>query len=333
MKKYKILSLVLIAVMLFASGLAFAQTGIGREGMKWFSRVDMSFNSPFYPTLRVVNESTGPAAVFEGDVTFSPERTGGDLGAANYVTILPKIGFVPLGLMTNGTAAHKTQTVMDDSPANEWAAHNAHTVVTDSTAHYRVGAASMKVAFLTTAVIHEGTHRAVTNLDFTDEESVGTWMYCTQPIAAGDIQLDLSDVTVGHSYINLPAYYTANTWVWQEIDIKTADVPNNQKDVVTDMSLELSAAGAVTSAAGAFDCYFDTMWAWDATEEKALGVDILDHGVLSVMHVVDAAAGANTTALMAEQTDYIVHYEATNDFIVIVTDQSTFSGTALVAYK
>jgi hypothetical protein len=45
-----------------------------------------------------------------------------------------------------------------------------------------------------------------------------------------------------------------------------------------------------------------------------------------------AAGTANTPTALVEGTDYLVHYESGNDFLVWVTDQSAASTVALIAY-
>ena len=67
-------------------------------------------------------------------------------------------------------------------------------------------------------------------------------------------------------------------------------------------------------------------------DEEALGVAVLQDGVLSVVSVATAAGSANTTSDLAEGTAYFTHYETGNDFIVWVTDQSAASAFALIAY-
>ena len=56
-------------------------------------------------------------------------------------------------------------------------------------------------------------------------------------------------------------------------------------------------------------------------------------GVLSLA-ITDATSGASTNAVLAEYTDYFVHYQSGVDAIVIISDQSDAdkTGLALIAY-
>ena len=96
------------------------------------------------------------------------------------------------------------------------------------------------------------------------------------------------------------------------------------------MAITLTAAGA--TGLGAFTIYVDGGFAWDSVDEEALGAAIQTDGVLSVMSVLTAGASDNTQLLRVDQTDYFVHYESGNDFIVWVTDQSATASMALIAY-
>jgi len=71
--------------------------------------------------------------------------------------------------------------------------------------------------------------------------------------------------------------------------------------------------------------YLDTAYVWDSADEEALGVAIVQDGILGVVNT-------ETGAPLVEGTDYIVHYESGSDFIVYITDQSTADIIALVAY-
>lgn len=267
------------------------------------------------------------AVTANAGVIIAADSTGGNAGAKNELAGLPRVKMVALSTMTNGST--NTLALTDDTPAGEWAAHDADTVVAADAVIYRVGSNSLAITFTVTADAGDGAHDGV-SYDFTDDESVGGWVRCNTTLAAGDIVFDITDSGAGATATNLPALSAANVWTWLEVDI--SGVANASKDVISDISLELSAAGAAKAAAGAFKCYFDWVYKWDAADEEALNTAILQDGVLSVLTIATAAGSANTPAMAAEATDFFVHYETGSDFIVTMTNQSANSGVALIAY-
>lgn len=269
-------------------------------------------------------DATGTVALTSQavDMTLTADPTGGNAGAKTEYIGLPRVALVGLGAGTDATAAGKTLALIDDTPDGEFAAHDADTTVSADAAVYKTGTKSLEVVFTTAADAGDGAHDGIV-ADFSSDESVGLHFYCDTTLAAGDVILDFTD-DGGARTFNLPAYATANTWQWAEINIGAT--PDADKNTITDVSIELSAAGAVKAAAGEFTCFFDTAYKWDATEEEALTKAILQDGVLSVV---------NTTAgiTLVEGTDFFVHYEATVDFIVWITKQDgATSVVALVAY-
>jgi hypothetical protein len=93
----------------------------------------------------------------------------------------------------------------------------------------------------------------------------------------------------------------------------------------------MSTTGA--SAHGAFDFYVDAMYKWDSADEEALGKNLVQDGVLSVLALVTANTGDHTQIALVENTNFFVAYRTGNDSIVWITDQSTYSATALIAYQ
>ena len=158
------------------------------------------------------------------------------------------------------------------------------------------------------------------NASWEDMESVGLLVYATATWDAGDLTLVLTD-DGGDRTFNIPALAAANVWTWLEVDI--TDLDGGTGDSISDVAVLLSEAGA--TALGEFSVYVDIAYVWDATDEEALGVAIQQDGVLSV---IDTAGGTS----LAELTDYLVHYESGNDFLVYITDQSANEIVALVAY-
>jgi len=265
--------------------------------------------------------SGGSVAVASGDVTISGDSSNGNAGTRNEFIGLPRIRMKGLDQGTNGAAAGKTVDLDDDTPSGEFVASDADVTVSDDATYYQEGAASLKIAFSTDSDEGDGAHDAVANLDWTDDESMGFWFYADRTLTAGDLVVDLTD-DGGSQKTNIPAYATANTWVWVEI---TLPAGNADKDVISDISFELSAAGAAVAAGGAFNVYIDAMYKWDSTEEDALGAAILDHGVLGV---VDTENGDD----LVLYTEYFVHYESGNDYIVWITDESASDILVLYAY-
>jgi len=292
---------------------------------------DVSGTAHVNHTSQALTANTG---TFSGDVTISPVTDGGNAGAKNEYYGLPRIKLVGVGTMANGT----TNTVITDigdseTPATDWTAIDADTVMSDDGTYYRQGTASLKMAIANTADATDGCTNALAsgNQNWTDDESVGMWFYADTTLDAGDLQLVISDSAPKDSTADFPAYTTANVWVWIEINI--GGIANGDKDVITDLSIELSAAGAARAALGAFNVYMDFIVKWDGAEEETLGVEIPYDGVLSLL-VVDATDAGATTATLVEYTDYFVHYQSGNDAIVIISNQSDADkvGIALIAY-
>jgi hypothetical protein len=131
-------------------------------------------------------------------------------------------------------------------------------------------------------------------------------------------------VAGGSSYYglyNIPALTAANVWTWLEVDI--SDLAAGSGDSIGDVAILMSAQGE--GALGAVSVYVDIAYVWDAAGEEALGVAIQQDGVLGVINTESGAS-------LVELTDYIVHYEATVDFIVYITDQSSADIAVLAAY-
>lgn len=286
----------------------------------------------------VAVDTTVVLTPFVDDFTLSPPLNGGNAGANNAFTGIVNSTLVPFGTMTDGTASVKTKALMDDTPAGEWSAIGGGTAdptPTNSTAVVRVGTNSLKIPFTAPAVAGDGVKfTAFSGEDWEAQESVGMWVYSSVALTAGDVVLKTVDST-GDVSFNMPAVATANKWTWVEFNI--AALAGGTGDAVTNVKIALSTAGA---ALGAFDLYIDGAYKWDATEELALGVDLVDSpgAVRKVLTFQKAASGeVDATAIVptaiAEGTDYFVHYESGNDFLVTITDQSLRSGFALVMHK
>lgn len=278
------------------------------------------------------NGAISAASTYTGldDITLSVPTNGGTGNAANQFIGVPKIAPWSTGAGVAGNASsHTVGGYIDETPAGEW---TGTTNVTDSTEAtiFRKGTGSLKLAFTAAAVAGNGADNTLAggNEDWTDDESVGLWLYSDTALTAGHLVLEITDSGAGATTVNVPAV-AATTWTWLEIDI--SGVANASKDVITDIALDLSSAGA--TALGAFNVYADYMWKWDGGDEEALGLDVYQDGVFAAFANVTAEDQVNTVTVLAEGTDYIIHYETGNDFLVAVADNSTKSLFGLAALE
>lgn len=272
------------------------------------------------------------AVALASDVTLATDSTGGNALAKNEFIGLPRIKMVALSTLADGTGNTSIVDIGDtQTPTDDWTAVDGDTVLTDDASIYREGTHSLKMEIKTTAVEDDGMTNPLGtgDQDWSDDEGFGFWLRCDSTMAAGDLQLVVSDSVAADVKFNLPAYSVADIWQWSEIDVTTA---NANKDVLEDILITLTANGGTKAGVAAWNCYFDFMVKWDVAEEESLGVDIPYDGVLSVI-VNDVTSGAATNANIAEYTDYFVHYQST-DAIVMITDQSNADklGIALIAY-
>lgn len=277
----------------------------------------------------------GQVQVRAGDITVVADTTGGNGGAINQFIGIPRIQNVGISTMVNGAAAgHTVTTDIGDSetPATDWTAIDGDTVMTNDSSYYRQGTASLKMAIATTADATDGCTNTLASgdQDWTDDEAVGMWIWSDTALTAGDLTLVITDSVAGDTAVNFPAV-TSLSWQWIEIDI--SGVANASKDVITALSVKLSAAGAVVASGGAFNVYMDFIVKWDVGDEDSLGVAILTDGVMSLTTVTATDASAASANLVL-YTDYFVHYQSGSDAVVMMTDQSTANkvGIALIAY-
>lgn len=268
---------------------------------------------------------TGTTTIL-GDVTVSPVADGGNAGAKNEVTGLLRIKGVALGTMTNGST--ETTSWQDANPAGEWAEVDAGTNLTigEDTNYYRQASPSIKLTF-TDVVENDGVDvTAPAQDDWSSNESFGFWIYSTVELASGDFDLTVDD-SDGTDQVYTIGAVSANVWTWIEINIAACDA---NCDTVDGVFILATAQGAASHTAASI--YIDDTYKWDASDEEALSTAILQDGALMVWTVKTDTAQANTQVMLVENTDYFVHYESGNDFLVTITDQSTYSGMAIVAY-
>ena len=227
------------------------------------------------------------------------------------------------GAGTNGTT--ETTAYVDDSPTGEFAPIDADVTEAEGSVDgvYKYGASSYDATFLATAANDDGFKATFAADDLEANESIGLLLYPTATIASGDLQILLTDDGGARNYDI--GGLTADMWNWVEVDISA--LAGGTGDVVTEFGVTLTAQGA--AALEEFSVYMDIAYKWDSTDEEALGVAIQQDGVISVL-VAPTAGGAHSVA--AELTDYFVHYESGNDFLVWITDQSANTNVSLVAY-
>lgn len=263
------------------------------------------------------------------DLTVSPDSTGGNAGAKNEISGLPRIGAQPTNsVWSNGT----TETVdwMDATPTGEWAEVDAGTniAVTKSITNYREATESLKIAF-SDVVEDDGIDAtAPAQDDWSAVDSFGFWIYSDVALTSGDFDLTVDDSDGTDQTYTIGAV-TADFWTWVEIDISGC---NANCDTVDGVFILATAQGETNLGGSALNMYLDNAYKWDVGDEEALGAAILDHGVLFVLALADANTGVHNQALLVEGTDYFVHYESGNDFIVAISDQSANSATAFYAY-
>ena len=260
----------------------------------------------------------------DGDLTVGNDSSGGNLDARNEFVGLPRWAMVDLAAGTNPDS--ETVDCMDATPTGEWAEVDAGTnvVVSADTSYYRADTNSIKLA-VTTVADNDGLDCTIpAQDDFSGLESIGFWLYSDEAITAGDIDLTVDDSDGTDQVYTTTITCSANVWTWIEVDISGCDA---NCDTTDGFFLLFTAQGA--SNLSSPDIYIDELFYWDSADEEALGQSIVDHGVIGVL--ANATAGGGI-AILAEYTDYMVHYESGNDFIVWISDQSANDAAAFVAY-
>ncbi len=258
-----------------------------------------------------------------GDAVISAPTNGGDAGERNTLTANFNIAAVAFGTMTNGST--ETIALIDDDPAGECTEVGGQTVANDAVVR-RVNTNSLKLTMEATPGADEGVDCTIGADDFGSNESIGFWFRTdTALTASGDMFVELDDDGGTDVEFDLPTVLTVNQWTWIELDISTCATC----DVVDGVKWLVDATGA-TTLAGA-NIWIDFAYKWDADDEEALGVDIVQDGTLGVITVVDAAGTNNTTTSKVENTDFFINYQSGNDVWVTLTDLSTFTGFGLFA--
>jgi len=264
----------------------------------------------------------------DGAVNMAEDLTlaasSGNQGAKTELIGIPKIQFVVGSAGTDGSV---TIDVIDTSPMGECAEVDAGTnvAITADTDIFRATTNSVKLA-VTTNVENDGIDCTIAQTDFSGFESVGFWIYSSETITSGDLDLTLDDTNGTDQVYDIGAV-TAAIWTYKELDISGCDGNCDTTDGIH--ILETAQAAAYSSFAPSI--YIDLMYVWDADDEEALGVAVVQDGVLDVIVMV-TGTGSNRIPLPAvEYTSWVTHYESGNDFIVYLDDQSANSVLVLVA--
>lgn len=267
--------------------------------------------------------------VSANDVTLDTDTTGGNALAKNEFIGLPRIINYGIGTMVNGTTNTRITDIGDSqTPATDWTAVDASTTMTNDSSFYREGTASLKMAILGTATENDGCINTLASgdVDLTDDEGFGFWLYSDALMASGILQVVLSDSVAADVKFDVPAYDAIGVWQWMEVDITTA---NANKDVVEDISITLTSTGETQAGSAAWNVYLDFICIWDVADEDTLGNAIPYDGAMSLT-MIDATSAGATSANLTLYTDYFVHYQTGNDAVVMITDQSGADKVGLV---
>jgi hypothetical protein len=247
----------------------------------------------------------------------SDASVAGDLAVTGAIIGIPQLLYLGLGAGTDGTVL--TVSFMDDTPDGEWAAAGVSTTVAADTEVFKVGTKALSIDIDEGAAVDEGATCAACaggNLDLSGHAAVGFWIYATDVFTADDLILTLTDGTEGDDNYNTCVYDTAEVWLWCEVDITTISGTD-----VDDVTFEI--AGGLPTP---ITIYIDAMYAWAAADEAALGVNLLDDGVLGI---VDTVTGAS----LVEWTDYLIAWRDDGDSLVWVSDLALTFLVGLFAYE
>jgi len=296
---------------------------------------DSIFYTGYVDVQGDLEDSTGALTIDDDvdialDLTMGTSLSGGNAGDRVQIEGLPRIAMAFFGVGTDATAAGKTLRLEDANPAGEFLQSDGDVTCADDAVNYREAAASLSMLFSADSDPADSCHDAVGATDWTDDESVGFWWMCDQVTALGDFQFVIADDGGDHA-IDIPAG-VADVWQWVDLTAGVTAIANADKDVITDYAFEITAAGVARAVVAPITCNVDAIYKWDATEEEALPVGILQDGVLAVWGVLSAAISPDDQIQQIEYTDYFVHYQAGADAIVWITDEDSTSNMALYAY-
>lgn len=263
--------------------------------------------------------------VADGNLTIPTEATGGNAGAKNEFIGLPRIAMAALGAMGDGPNLSEplVPTVALCAPVGGGAEADDAAIyrdtLTDVTSyrHTFVGAVGLGEGF----DCDFGPAPAALNY-----ASVGFWLRSTVAFTDDDLEINLLDAAVVEGDGDLPAYTTPNVWQWMEVDVAADCGAAACADID---GVELLTTAVDPTIFNDAVIYMDNGAVWIAACEETLGAEIPYDGVLSLLAGV--TAGGNTS-LLVEWTNYFVHYQAGNDAVCMIDNQSAAYGMALYAY-
>jgi hypothetical protein len=274
----------------------------------------------------------GPTTGVNSDFTINPPADGGNQNDMNELVGVPRISGFTLGALTDGS-----ETVVgyiDADPEADWTSL-ANMTDSTSTTIYRgyPYAGALKLVVDPSPDAGDGVSNTLAggDQDWSGDDSFGLWMRCDLALAIGDWRLAIRDEASDDTTTVFPAYPTANTWMWVGLDHST--VVDADKNVITDLKIVLSSAGATTFASGG-TCYFANAVKWDSDEEEPLSdnvanLDIYYDGVISLFQT--KTDGSSAPDLLIEGTDFFVVYLSGADAIVMINDGSTYTGFGYAA--
>jgi hypothetical protein len=225
------------------------------------------------------------------------------------------------GQLTDGSAAGKTVSYMDDSPSGEWtdSEGNGKVVMSDDATYFKMATKSLKMAYAADALVEDGAqYVAGQPYDFSSDENIGFWAYSSIALDGNDLAYELQDD--GGEQVILIGAIAATTWTWISLALPGAD---GDKDAISEMRIVQKVDK------GAFDLYVDALFKWDDTEQTALTQNILADGDHSVK--ADVTAGG-AFSMLTRYTDYLIDYGGT-DYLVAISDQSANKVSILYTYE
>lgn len=296
-----IITIAMFCVLLLGAGLALTGTG------KTTFILDYDNQSSGQDMYYYFNRgSTGSDSYLKWDETLDIHSLSHPLQA------IPQTILHGTSTLTNGAAAGKTESFMDDSPSAEWTDSEsaARVVMSDDGTLFKMGSNSLKMAFDATATTEDGAaYVAGQPYDFTDNESIGFWAYSSVALSGADFAYELQD-DGGERVINFPAV-AVTTWTWVSLALPGA---NADKDVISEMRIVQKVDK------GAFDLYIDAVWKFDDDQKITLAQQVLTEGVTSIIEDATGGVVGNWTT-MVEYTNFFVDYGGT-DYVVVITDES-----------
>jgi hypothetical protein len=201
MKKWGLILSLLVILSLVLVSTGAAQTGVGFIQQIFAKRVivtDSSSGAALTVTQAgggvalLVNDSTGfPEFAIDdtGDAILAPDKTGGNEGAVVNFTGVPNLRIVGTGAGGDENDGNETVLYIDATPAGEWLAVDADTVCATEAAYSRdVDGTSLEIDFTAAADANDGCFTTVpANLDWTNLESVGFWLYVEDKIGRAHV--------------------------------------------------------------------------------------------------------------------------------------------------